>query len=100
MKRQRLAVPALYYGFAGTESQASDLVGQLQDAGVLISSAYNNNRGTHELRFRLKDEGAATVTACRNHAVAQQVFFGRWIRHSPPGVPRSHPNPPRSVPCP
>jgi alkanesulfonate monooxygenase SsuD/methylene tetrahydromethanopterin reductase-like flavin-dependent oxidoreductase (luciferase family) len=50
-KRQRLAVPASYYGFAGTISQVTDLVGQYQDAGVqlLISSAYKNDLETHEL---------------------------------------------------
>ncbi len=50
-KRQRLAVPASYYGFAGTVSQVTDLVGQYQDAGVqlLISSAYKNDLETHEL---------------------------------------------------
>jgi F420-dependent oxidoreductase-like protein len=50
-KRQRLAVPASYYGFAGTISQVTDLVGQYQDAGVqlLISSAYQNDPETHEL---------------------------------------------------
>lgn len=50
-KRQRLAVPASYYGFAGTVSQVTDLVGQYQTAGVqlLISSAYKNDLETHEL---------------------------------------------------
>jgi hypothetical protein len=46
-----LRVPASYYGFAGTISQVTDLVGQYQDAGVqlLISSAYKNDLETHEL---------------------------------------------------
>ena len=50
-KRQRLAVPVSYYGFAGTVSQVTDLVGQYQEAGVqlLISSAYRNDQETHEL---------------------------------------------------
>jgi F420-dependent oxidoreductase-like protein len=50
-KRQRLAVPASYYGFAGTVAQVTDLVGQYQDAGVqlLISSAFKNDLETHEL---------------------------------------------------
>jgi alkanesulfonate monooxygenase SsuD/methylene tetrahydromethanopterin reductase-like flavin-dependent oxidoreductase (luciferase family) len=50
-KRQRLAVPASYYGFAGTISQVTDLVGQYREAGVqlLISSAYKNDLETHEL---------------------------------------------------
>jgi F420-dependent oxidoreductase-like protein len=50
-KRQRLSVPASYYGFAGTVSEVTDLVGQYQDAGVqiLISSAYRNDLETHEL---------------------------------------------------
>ncbi len=50
-KRERMAVPASYYGFAGTISQVTDLVGQYQDAGVqlLISSAYKNDLETHEL---------------------------------------------------
>ncbi len=50
-KRHRLAVPASYYGFVGTVSQVTDLVGQYQAAGVqlLISSSYQNDRETHEL---------------------------------------------------
>src|SRR5271169_2679202 len=49
-KRQRLAVPASYYGFAGTVSQVTDLVGKYRDAGVqlLISSAYKNDLETLE----------------------------------------------------
>jgi hypothetical protein len=50
-KRERLAVPASYYGFAGTVSQVTDLVGAYWDAGVqlLVSSAYRNDSETHEL---------------------------------------------------
>lgn len=50
-KRERLAVPASYYGFAGTVSEVTDLVGRYQDAGVqlLISSAFKNDMETHEL---------------------------------------------------
>jgi alkanesulfonate monooxygenase SsuD/methylene tetrahydromethanopterin reductase-like flavin-dependent oxidoreductase (luciferase family) len=50
-KRQRLAVPASYYGFAGTVAQVTDLVGKYRDAGVqlLISSEYQNDLETHEL---------------------------------------------------
>ena len=50
-KRQRLAVPISYYGFAGTLSQVTDLVGQFQKSGVqlLISSAFKNDIETHEL---------------------------------------------------
>jgi F420-dependent oxidoreductase-like protein len=50
-KRRRLAVPASYYGFAGTVSQVADLVGQYQESGVqlLISSAFKNDPETHEL---------------------------------------------------
>jgi len=50
-KRQRLAVPASYYGFAGTTAQVIDLIGRYQDAGVqlLISSSYRNDMETHEL---------------------------------------------------
>ncbi len=50
-KRQLLAVPAGYYGFAGTVSEVTDLVGRYQDAGVqlLISSAYRNDMETCEL---------------------------------------------------
>ena len=44
-------MPEDYYGFAGTIAQATDLVGQYQDAGVqlFISSAYQNDMETHEL---------------------------------------------------
>lgn len=50
-KRQRLAVPDSYYGFAGTVPQVTDLIGKYKDAGVqlLISSAYKNDAETHEL---------------------------------------------------
>ena len=50
-KRERLAVPASFYGFAGTVSEVTDLVGAYRDAGVqlLISSAYKNDRETLEL---------------------------------------------------
>ncbi|MGA3400972.1 MAG: TIGR03560 family F420-dependent LLM class oxidoreductase [Acetobacteraceae bacterium] len=50
-KRRRLAVPEQYYGFAGTVSEVTDLIGRYQDAGVqlLISSAYKNDLETHEL---------------------------------------------------
>ncbi|MGE0425137.1 MAG: TIGR03560 family F420-dependent LLM class oxidoreductase [Reyranellaceae bacterium] len=50
-KRQKLAVPAQFYGFAGTVSQVTDLVGRYRDAGVqlLISSAYRNDHETLEL---------------------------------------------------
>ncbi len=50
-KRHRLAVPASYYGFAGTIAEVTDLIGRYQDADVqlLISSAYKNDMETHEL---------------------------------------------------
>jgi hypothetical protein len=50
-KRERLAVPASFYGFAGTVSEVADLVGAYRDAGVqlLISSAYRNDLETLEL---------------------------------------------------
>lgn len=50
-KRQRLVVPAAYYGFAGTVAEVTDLIGRYQDAGVqlLISSAYKNDMETFEL---------------------------------------------------
>jgi alkanesulfonate monooxygenase SsuD/methylene tetrahydromethanopterin reductase-like flavin-dependent oxidoreductase (luciferase family) len=50
-KCQRLAVPANYYGVAGTVAQISDLVGRYRDAGVqlLISSSYKNDAETLEL---------------------------------------------------
>jgi F420-dependent oxidoreductase-like protein len=50
-KRERLAVPASYYGFAGTVAQVTDLIGQYRDAGVqlLISSSYKNDSETLDL---------------------------------------------------
>jgi alkanesulfonate monooxygenase SsuD/methylene tetrahydromethanopterin reductase-like flavin-dependent oxidoreductase (luciferase family) len=50
-KCAKLAVPAQFYGFAGTVSQVTDLIGQYRDAGVqlLISSAYKNDAETLEL---------------------------------------------------
>ena len=50
-KRQRLAVPDSFPGFAGTVSGATDLIGRYGEAGVqlLISSAYKNDLETHEL---------------------------------------------------
>ena len=47
-KRQRLAVPEPFYGFAGTVSEVVDLVGRYQDAGVqlFICSAYKNDMET------------------------------------------------------
>ena len=50
-RRQKLAVPAQFYGFAGTVAQVTDLVGRYRDAGVqlLISSAYKNDTETLEL---------------------------------------------------
>jgi alkanesulfonate monooxygenase SsuD/methylene tetrahydromethanopterin reductase-like flavin-dependent oxidoreductase (luciferase family) len=50
-KRKRLSVPPNYYGFTGTISQATDLIGRYQDAGVqlLISSAFKNDAETHAL---------------------------------------------------
>jgi F420-dependent oxidoreductase-like protein len=50
-KRQRLGVPEPFRGFAGTVSQATDLIGQYRDAGVqtFISSSYKNDAETHEL---------------------------------------------------
>ena len=50
-KRQKLAVPANYYGVAGTVAQITDLVGRYRDAGVqlFISSAYKNDAETLEL---------------------------------------------------
>src|SRR5262249_4470576 len=50
-KRRALAVPEQFYGFAGTVSQVTDLIGQYRDAGVqlLISSAYKNDTETLEL---------------------------------------------------
>ncbi|MBX3500775.1 MAG: LLM class F420-dependent oxidoreductase [Alphaproteobacteria bacterium] len=50
-KKQRQAVPAQFYGFAGTVAQVTDLVGRYRDAGVqlLISSAYRNDVESLEL---------------------------------------------------
>ena len=50
-RRARLAVPAQFYGFAGTVAQVTDLIGRYRDAGVqlLISSAYRNDAETLEL---------------------------------------------------
>ena len=50
-KRERLAARGPLRGFAGTVSQAIDLIGQYRDAGVqlLINSDYRNDVETHEL---------------------------------------------------
>lgn len=50
-KREKLAVPASYYGFAGTVAQVTDLIGSYRDAGVqlLISSSFRNDPETFEL---------------------------------------------------
>jgi F420-dependent oxidoreductase-like protein len=50
-KRERLAARGPLRGFVGTVSEAIDLVGQYQDAGVqlLINSDYRNDLETHEL---------------------------------------------------
>jgi F420-dependent oxidoreductase-like protein len=50
-KRERLAARGPLRGFAGTVSQAIDLIGQYRDAGVqlLINSDYRNDIETHEL---------------------------------------------------
>jgi F420-dependent oxidoreductase-like protein len=50
-KRQRLAAPDPFRGFAGTVAQVTDLVGRYRDAGVqlFISSAYKKDAETHEL---------------------------------------------------
>jgi F420-dependent oxidoreductase-like protein len=50
-KRRKLAVPGQFYGFAGTVSRVTDLIGRYRDAGVqlLISSAYKNDVETLEL---------------------------------------------------
>jgi len=50
-KRERLGVPASYYGFAGTVAEVTDLAGRYRDAGVqlLISSSYKNDQETFEL---------------------------------------------------
>lgn len=49
-KRQRLAVPEQFRGFAGTVSQVTDLIGQYQSAGVqlLVASIYKNDTETLE----------------------------------------------------
>ena len=50
-KRERLAARGPLRGFVGTVSEAIDLIGQYQDAGVqlLINSDYRNDIETHEL---------------------------------------------------
>ncbi|MGH7064546.1 MAG: TIGR03560 family F420-dependent LLM class oxidoreductase [Stellaceae bacterium] len=50
-KRERLLARGPLRGFVGTVSEAIDLVGQYQDAGVqlLINSDYRNDLETHEL---------------------------------------------------
>ncbi len=50
-KRQRLAVPESFYGFAGTVSDVIDLIGRYRDAGtqLFICSAYKNDVETLEL---------------------------------------------------
>jgi alkanesulfonate monooxygenase SsuD/methylene tetrahydromethanopterin reductase-like flavin-dependent oxidoreductase (luciferase family) len=50
-KRERLAERGPLRGFVGTVSEAIDLIGQYQDAGVhlLINSDYRNDIETHEL---------------------------------------------------
>ncbi|HKU97943.1 MAG TPA: LLM class F420-dependent oxidoreductase [Vineibacter sp.] len=50
-KRQRLAVPESFYGFAGTVSDVVDLIGRYQDAGaqLFICSAHKNDVETPEL---------------------------------------------------
>jgi alkanesulfonate monooxygenase SsuD/methylene tetrahydromethanopterin reductase-like flavin-dependent oxidoreductase (luciferase family) len=50
-KRQRLASRGPLRGFVGTVSEAIDLIGQYQDAGVqlLINSDYRNDAETNEL---------------------------------------------------
>jgi F420-dependent oxidoreductase-like protein len=50
-KRERLAARAPLRGFVGTVSEAIDLIGRYQDAGVqlLINSDYRNDLETHEL---------------------------------------------------
>ena len=50
-KRERLANRGPLRGFVGTISEAIDLIGQYQDAGVqlLINSDYRNDAETHEL---------------------------------------------------
>jgi alkanesulfonate monooxygenase SsuD/methylene tetrahydromethanopterin reductase-like flavin-dependent oxidoreductase (luciferase family) len=50
-KHERLSARGPLRGFVGTPSEAIDLVGQYQDAGVqlLINSDYRNDMETHEL---------------------------------------------------
>jgi alkanesulfonate monooxygenase SsuD/methylene tetrahydromethanopterin reductase-like flavin-dependent oxidoreductase (luciferase family) len=50
-KRERLAARGPLRGFVGTVSEAIDLIGQYQDAGVqlLINSDYRNDAETNEL---------------------------------------------------
>jgi alkanesulfonate monooxygenase SsuD/methylene tetrahydromethanopterin reductase-like flavin-dependent oxidoreductase (luciferase family) len=50
-KRERLSARGPLRGFVGTVSQAVDLIGQYQDAGVqlLINSDYRNDAETNEL---------------------------------------------------
>jgi F420-dependent oxidoreductase-like protein len=50
-KRERLSARGPLRGFVGTVSEAIDLIGQFQDAGVqlLINSDYRNDIETHEL---------------------------------------------------
>jgi hypothetical protein len=50
-KRERLAARGPLRGFVGTVSEAIDLIGQYQTAGVqlLINSDYRNDMETHEL---------------------------------------------------
>ena len=50
-KRERLASRGPLRGFVGTVSEAIDLIGRYQDAGVqlLINSDYRNDIETHEL---------------------------------------------------
>jgi alkanesulfonate monooxygenase SsuD/methylene tetrahydromethanopterin reductase-like flavin-dependent oxidoreductase (luciferase family) len=50
-KRERLSARGPLRGFVGTVSEAIDLIGRYQDAGVqlLINSDYRNDIETHEL---------------------------------------------------
>jgi hypothetical protein len=50
-RRERLAARGPLRGFVGTVSEAIDLIGQYQEAGVqlLINSDYRNDMETHEL---------------------------------------------------
>jgi len=50
-KRERLTARGPLRGFVGTVSEAIDLIGQYQDAGVqlLMNSDYRNDNETHEL---------------------------------------------------